>query len=271
MAERDDELLEKARHGDGAALDALLARHERQIFRFGLRMCGSEEDAREVLQETLMAAFKNLPGFRGEADLSTWLYQLARSFCIKSRRKRVGEPATHEALEGDAMSALASEAPSPDAQAHARELGDVLQAAIRALPDDYREIVILKDVEGLSADEAAKVLDEDVAAVKSRLHRARMQLRHNLATLLGSAEAAGVEPCPELAEQLSRYVAHEIDQAACVALEKHLATCDRCAGACESLQRTVSLCRQIPGDAVPAPVRSAVRQALVSMMGQAGA
>jgi len=265
MAARDDELLEKARHGDAAALDALLARHERQIFRFGLRMCGSEDDAREVLQETLLAAFKNLPGFRGEADLSTWLYQLARSFCIKARRRRVGEPATHDALEGEAASALPSDAPAPDVQAHARELGALLQAAMLALPESHREVVILKDVEGLSAEEVAKVLGEEVSAVKSRLHRARMQLRQNLGTLLGSAEAAGGEPCPELAEQLSRYVAHEIDQAACMELEAHLASCARCAGACAALQRSVSLCRQIPGDAVPAPVRSAVRQALMSM------
>ena len=86
----DVELLRAAQTGDEAALDELLARHEKQVFRFGLRMCGSEEDARDVLQETLVAAFQGLPNFRGDADISTWLYQIARSFCSKARRRRAG-------------------------------------------------------------------------------------------------------------------------------------------------------------------------------------
>src|SRR5512138_3354295 len=79
--ERD--LLEKARTGDVRAVDELLALHERQVFRYGLRMCGNEEDARDVLQETLLAAFRNVKDFRGDAQLSTWLYQIARSFCVR--------------------------------------------------------------------------------------------------------------------------------------------------------------------------------------------
>ncbi|MBZ0235393.1 MAG: sigma-70 family RNA polymerase sigma factor, partial [Deltaproteobacteria bacterium] len=82
----DLELITAARSGDRAAIDELLARYEPAIYRFGLRMCGDEESAREVLQETMLAAFRHLPGFRADARLSTWLYQIARSFCIKERR-----------------------------------------------------------------------------------------------------------------------------------------------------------------------------------------
>ena len=85
MERSDADLLEAVRRGDRSAMEDILERHERQIYRFGLRMCGDEDDAREVLQETLVAAFRNLPSFRGEAALSTWLYQIARSFCIKER------------------------------------------------------------------------------------------------------------------------------------------------------------------------------------------
>lgn len=92
MGREERELLELARAGDAQALERLLAKHEKQVYRFGLRMCGSEDAAREVLQETLLAAFKHIHSFRGEARLSTWLYQLARSFCLRSRRTRVGEP-----------------------------------------------------------------------------------------------------------------------------------------------------------------------------------
>ncbi|MFT3842611.1 MAG: sigma-70 family RNA polymerase sigma factor [Myxococcaceae bacterium] len=261
----DRQLLERARAGDASALDDLLHRYEKPVFRFGLRMCGSEEDAKDVLQETLVAAFKGLPEFRGDAELSTWLFQIARSFCVKARRKPAGAPAQLAPLDAPEARGVASELAGPDAKAHAREIGDVLQAAIRALPDDWREVVVLKDVEGLSAEEMAKVLGEDVAAVKSRLHRARLQLRENLDTLLGADDPANA-PCPELASELAGFAAQEIDQAACVRIEAHLRRCPRCRAACDSLQRTVSLCRRIPGDEVPAAVRTAVRHALAAAL-----
>lgn len=263
MPKNDAELLRAAQSGDQQALEELLARHEKQVYRFGLRMCGSEEDAKDVLQETLLAAFKGIHAFRGESELSTWLYQVARSFCSRARRRRVDEPATHEPLESPSARALAAVDQAPDEASHAREIGQVLQAAILALPENMREAIILRDVEGLSGEEAARVVGIELRAFKSRLHRARMQLRQHLSALLAEQEAAGGESCPELAEELSEYAAQEIDQATCIRIERHLAGCPRCSGACEDLKRTVSLCRRIPGDEVPAPVRSAVRQALV--------
>jgi RNA polymerase sigma-70 factor (ECF subfamily) len=257
MSRSDSELLGAVHKGDRSAVEELLSRHEASIYRFGLRMCGNEEAAREVLQETLLAAFRNLPTFRGDAAISTWLYQIARSFCIKERR---GEHPT-EPLEGKAGERLAEPSPPPDARAHAREIGAALAAAIGALPADYREALVLRDVEGLSAEEAATIVGVEVGALKSRLHRARAQLRTELAALLGDAEV-GPAPCPELAQELTDYAAAQIDQAACVRIEDHLSRCPRCAGACETLKRTVSMCRRIPGDEVPAPVRAAVRHAI---------
>lgn len=257
--DRDDtELITAARDGDRSAIDELLARYEPSIYRFGLRMCGNEDAAREVLQETLLAAFRYLPGFRGDAALSTWLYQIARSFCIKERR---GERPTDSLEEG---APLADPAPQPDAVVHARQIGEALSIAIAALPAEQREVLILRDVEGLSAEEAASVVGIEVGALKSRLHRARMALREKLAGALGDAPDA--DPCPELAQELTAYAGAEIDQATCVQIEKHLASCPRCAGACDALKRTVSLCRRIPGDAVPAPVRAAVRGAILAAL-----
>jgi RNA polymerase sigma-70 factor (ECF subfamily) len=248
----DRELITAARSGDRGAIDELLARYEQSIYRFGLRMCGDEESAREVLQETMLAAFRHLPGFRADAKLSTWLYQIARSFCIKERR---GARPTTE-LDGQ----LADPAMSPDRQAHAHQLGEALAAAIAALPEEQREVLVLRDVEGLPADEAAHVIGIEVGALKSRLHRARMALREQLVGVLDARETA---PCVELAHELSAYVAADIDQAACVKIEAHLAHCTRCAGACDALRRSVSLCRSIPGNHVPGPVRDAVRAALL--------
>ncbi|QSQ23691.1 sigma-70 family RNA polymerase sigma factor [Pyxidicoccus parkwayensis] len=263
MAARSDaELIAAAREGDDEALDALLARHEHQVYRFGLRMCGSEEDAKEVLQETLLTAFRGLHAFRGDAELSTWLYQVARSHCFRARRRRAGMPEEHLTLDSPDAAGVPTEGPRPDEKAHARQMGEVLQAAILALPETHREALILRDVEGLSAEEAARVVGIEVRALKSRLHRARMQLREHLATLMGEDATAGGRGCPELAQELTDYAAQDIDQATCVRIEDHFGRCARCAEECESLKRTVSLCRRIPGDEVPAPVRAAVRQAL---------
>jgi RNA polymerase sigma-70 factor, ECF subfamily len=257
----EPELLAAVKRGDRAAAEELIALHEPQIYRFGLRMCGDEETAREVLQETLLAAFKSLGGFRGEAALSTWLYQIARSFCIKERRREHPEDPIEEAR------GIAGAEPGPEATTHAREIGAALGAAIRALSPEQREVVILRDVEGLSAEEAAGVIGIEVGALKSRLHRARLDLRAHLADLLGDdVEAGGPAPCPELAHELSAYASSEIDEAACVKIEEHLARCPRCAGACEVLRRTVSLCRALPGDEVPAPVRAAVRRAVHALL-----
>lgn len=181
MASSDAELIDAARAGDRAAIDELLARYESRIYRFGLRMCGDEDAAREVLQETMLAAFRHLPGFRADAALSTWLYQIARSFCIKERR------GAHRTTPLDER--VADARPAPDQQAHAREIGAALAQAILALPIDQREVVVLRDVEGLSAAEAAEVVGIDVRALKSRLHRARSQLRELLADVTPTGRA----------------------------------------------------------------------------------
>jgi RNA polymerase sigma-70 factor (ECF subfamily) len=261
MAEvTDAQLIELVKKGDAKAMDQILARHENKIYRFGLRMCGNEDDARDVLQETLLAAFKNLGTFRGDSQISTWLYQVARSFCIKQRRRREGEPARLESMEGSEVKALATDSTALDSKAHAREVGHVIQAAMNTLQEEHREALVLRDVEGLSAEEAADVVGIEVGALKSRLHRARIQLKQSLSAVLDDHNTD--LGCPELQQELSAYAASEIDQAACARIEAHLEKCAHCTAACDSLKRTVSMCRAIPGGEVPAPVRAAVRQAL---------
>lgn len=260
----EHQLLEAARNGSTRAIEELLAQHEKQVYRFGLRMCGSEEDAMEVLQETLLAAFHGLRSFRGDASLSTWLYQVARSQCMRLRRHPGAAAGQHGPLDAEAHE-VATEEEGPDVVTQARQMGEVLQAAILGLPEDYREALILRDVEGLSAAEAASVVGIGERALKSRLHRARMQLRGHLATLLGE-DASSAEGCPAIAEEFAREAQQEVDQATCIRIDAHLETCPQCASACESLKRSVSLCRRIPGEEVPLPVRTAVRQALSRAM-----
>ncbi len=254
-----DDLVTKAQAGDAKALEKILTDAEKPIYRFGLRMCGNEDAAREVLQETMMAAFRALPGFRGESTLSTWLFQLARNACLRQRRKHVGEPEALQPLDTPEVAQQPSPAPGADERAHAKQMGGLLSAAVGALSAEHREVILLRDVEGLSAEEAASVLGIEVGALKSRLHRARMSLRDRLASVLDASPGAA---CPELAQELSQYAAQELDKAACEVIEKHLSSCPRCAAECEQLKRTVSLCRAIPGDDVPAPVKAAIRRSL---------
>lgn len=205
MAERSDaELVVAAKAGDERALDELLSRHEKQVFRFGLRMCDSEEEAKEVLQETLLTAFRGIHSFRGEARLSTWLYQVARTHCYRTKRLRAGAPKEVEPLDSPAAKRIPSVQDGPDEMSYARQMGEVLHAAILTLPETYRQALILRDLEGLSGEEAAREAGIEERALKSRLHRARAQLRDHLAALLRTGhEAAPQMPgaCPMTPER----------------------------------------------------------------------
>src|SRR5258708_30056605 len=222
MQRSERELIEAARGGDGEAADEILAPHEQKLFRFGMRMCGNEHDAREVLQDTMLAAFRGMSGFRGEARLSTWLYQIARGYCLKTRRRSSGEPLEIDGL--DAASHVAAEAEPSDLRTHAREIGEALHAAILALPESLREAVVLRDVEELDGEEAAKVLGIELSALKTRLHRGRAELRKHLAILLDPSGAIAT-PCPELAREMREFSAADIDRATCAGIERHLAPC----------------------------------------------
>jgi RNA polymerase sigma-70 factor (ECF subfamily) len=162
----------------------LLKRYAPRIHRFALRMCRDPEDARDVVQETMLAASRSLGDFRGASSLSTWFFTIARSFCIKARRLRSGQPERLLSLASEDLEPMLSEAAAPDEVAGEREIRRALEAAIDALDPMYREVLLLRDVEGLTAPEAASVLGIGVDAVKSRLHRARLAVRDRLAPLL---------------------------------------------------------------------------------------
>ena len=130
-----------------------------------------------------------------------------------------------------------------------------------ALPLGQREVMLLRDVEGLSAEETAAALGLEPAGVKSRLHRARLAVRAHLATILSSPGPTEA-PCPALALELSAYAAAELDQPLCAHIEAHLAGCSRCAAVCDTLRRTVALCGKLPAGEIPAPVRAAVWRAV---------
>jgi RNA polymerase sigma-70 factor (ECF subfamily) len=263
----DDELLAAARQGDAAALEALLVRYQPHLYRFGLRMCGNVEDAGDVAQESLISMARSLRDFRGDSSVSSWLYTIARRFCIKKRRRSKFAPAREESLDApgtEATERLADPAPSPEQTANNRELAAALARAIDALDPAQREVLVLRDVEGLPAPEVARVLSISVDAVKSRLHRARVAVRRDLAPLFGRAatEAPRDAMCSDVLTLFSQHLEGEIDPNVCARMEAHVAQCRHCRHACESLKRTLALCRQLPTPDVPASLAASVRAAI---------
>ncbi len=259
-SDADTDLLARVRDGDGRALETLLARYQGPLMRFSMRMCENPEDAEDVLQESLLAAARALPEFRGESSLSSWLYSIARSFCIKQQRGLAARARRRATVGTDHAMSVADETPAPDQSAADRELINAVDAALAALPADYREVLLLRDVEGLTAPEVAAALALNVPQVKSRLHRARVALRGRLAPVLNDLQTNLPETgCPDIAETFSQYLEGEISADLCDRMQAHVDGCAQCRGTCDSLRRTLALCHSVPAPAVPAAIQDLVR------------
>lgn len=256
MSEGEHALIERAKTGDREALDALLHRYQGAIYRFGLRLCRDEEDAEDIAQETMLSMARSIESYRGDASLSTWLYTIARSHCIKKRRRSKFAPAEESSLDDENFSdakRLSPEDDHPDEALFKRQLERALSEAIDSLEPEYREVVILRDVEGFRAKEASEILGISVAALKSRLHRARVAIRDALEPFLNESiearpKAAGT--CPDIPVLYSQHLEGEISPTLCASMEAHLASCERCDAICDSLRRSLALCRTYEADAI---------------------
>jgi RNA polymerase sigma-70 factor (ECF subfamily) len=260
------QLVEAAQRGERPAIAELLARYEAPIYRLGLRFCKNPEDARDVLQDTLLAAARGFPTYRGDAAVGTWLYTIARSFCIKQRRRRArsGGATSSESDDGEVRD-LPDTSALPDETAIGHELRDAVQRAINSLSRPYRDVLILRDVEGLTAPEVAAALGVGVDAVKSRLHRARVAMREKLGPVLGDVQ----EPnpgCPDVLFMFSRRLEGQVDAKLCEEMQRHVDACARCAAACESLKQTLSLCVAGRGSPIPPGIQASVRRAVRELL-----
>jgi RNA polymerase sigma-70 factor (ECF subfamily) len=181
-AESDEELVRRSAAGDRSAFDALVMRHGGALLRFATRTCGSEGDAADALQDGLLAAWRGAATFRGDSAARTWLFQIVVHACRRRARRRVGEPAHHAPVEEAA--AIAQDG-ALDERVAARQAGAAIERALREMSPEAREVVLLRDVEGLSGPETAAALSLELAAMKSRLHRARLELHSRVEAILG--------------------------------------------------------------------------------------
>lgn len=178
----DEQMVERALGGDADAFGELVRRWERRIYALAFGMLGREEDARDATQETFLAAFRNLRGFRGEAKVSSWLHRIAVNQCItRQRRARVrSETALEDEAERDASYFSVAAHESPARQAESGERTRAVRRAVAALPPDLRQVIVMKEFEEMTFQEIAEALELPQSTVKSRLYTALKQLRMRL-------------------------------------------------------------------------------------------
>ena len=190
-AKDEQALIAASRAGDISAMDELVRSHQARVYNFAMRMCRNVEDAKDILQETFLGMVRSVREFREESKFTTWLYRIASNACLKKHRRGVHDPSPEQELSLDELM------PRPEAEGRRPEIADwsedaekallrgelsqQMEAAIDRLPRDYKIVLVLRDVEGFSAEETAEMLKLSVPAVKSRLHRARIFVRRELA------------------------------------------------------------------------------------------
>ena len=176
------DLLSAAQAGDPAALNRLVADHRQGVYRYGLHVCRTTEDAEDAVQETLWAATRAIRTFRGTASsITSWLFTIVRRECLRLLERHRRSPATAAADE------VIAEVVDPSDAVALRRRVDLLASALADLDPLHREVILLRDIQELSAPEAAQKLGISIDALKSRLHRARVNLREHLVRRAGQA------------------------------------------------------------------------------------
>lgn len=261
-----NELISRAKSGDSLAMEQLLASVAPSLQRFGMVMCRNRTDAEDVLQDALFSIASHLPEFEGRSSFSSWAFALARSACSRKRRGLKNQPqvALDEALDSAEPSA------SPEQRTSELELAQALSRALESLPEDYREVIVLRDVEDMTAPEASEALGISVEALKSRLHRARNALRQALRPILEPAPPPEATGCPDVLALWSRKLEGELSAFDCAQMERHLETCPSCSSACTALKAALLACRNVGSRVVTPEIQSIVKGAIRNWAESAG-
>jgi len=194
----DVALVERARGGDVHAFETLVKQYDRQVFRIAQHITQNREDAQDVVQDAFLKAYEKLDQFQGNSKFYTWLVRIAVNEALMRLRKRrtskmVSIDEDVQTEEGSVPRDLAEWRPNPEQEYRQAELADILRKTINGLPPGFRVVFVLRDVEGLSTEETAQALGLSVPAVKSRLLRARLQLRERLSRYFRKKNEDGVQ------------------------------------------------------------------------------
>lgn len=195
--EEEIDLARRLAAGDPEAFDRFVEHFRGKIFHYSWLMCGHREDAEEVAQDTLLKVFESFDQLREPERIRPWVFRIAKNACLMKRRRSVFAPARELSLdelmpardgEGEGQLQIADWSRLPESEALASEMRAALDKAIASLPDIYRSVILLRDIEELSTEETAQILDVTEQTVKMRLHRARLAVRQILDEMLRSGK-----------------------------------------------------------------------------------
>ncbi len=188
----DEQLVKLVQKGDNHAFEQLIRRYEDKIFSLAYRILQNKEDAYDILQETAISVYKNLDKFKFKSSFSTWIYKIALNFALMQKRKQKSllkkaqmvdvenDDNIPQTLDIENLKEIVDWSENPYISLENKEIRDILTKTLEKLPDKYKTVFILKELEGRSIEEVAKILGLSTAAAKTRLHRSRMYLRELL-------------------------------------------------------------------------------------------
>lgn len=252
----------------GEAMAILFEQHGDKIYSLGLRVCGGEAQAEDLVQETFLRALKSWELFEGRSKPSTWLYTIATRACQRMKRRRAGEPEHIESLErllpsGDAGLVQVPSADDPQADAIRSEAVGAVLGALEQLPVEFRLPFVLKEMADFSLSEIGEVLGLKAATVKTRIHRGRLKIRQRLASELPSAEGTPHDHAREECLALLR--------AKLEAMDRHIEfprsqeqLCNRCRSVFRSLDYGQDTCRMLGRAHMPDELRRSLKDKLAA-------
>ena len=174
------ELIARLQKRDEAAFEELIRQYEKKVYTLCFRMCGNSEDAEEAAQDAFLALWRGIDRFRQESSLSTWIYRLATNACTDTLRRRKKQSGSVSLDDEELFVDAVDTSPQPQETVEHRETQKLLQEGLSALPEEYRKVLILREIEGLSYTEIAESASIELGTVKSRISRGRSLLRNFL-------------------------------------------------------------------------------------------
>jgi RNA polymerase sigma-70 factor (ECF subfamily) len=254
--------------GDDEALEQALALLQNTVFSFSMRVCGQREDAEDTMQEVLLKSVPHLPKLESPKALVVWLYKVAKNRCLMSRRRSKFAPKQDLSLDElmpdrQELERLSGDGINPETFAIRSEEAGRLRQVIQRLPPQYRIVLVLRDMEGLTDEEVAEITGLRAGTVRVRLHRARLFVRKELTKVWNPRPGRSVESvssratanppprparCKAMFAELSNYLDEQLDDSLCGELEKHLDGCGPCKAFLSTLEATIEQCRKSPAE-----------------------
>lgn len=246
------------------AVSELVHKHGGRIYALGLRFCGNEDEAKDLVQDTFLLAFRKWDQFEGRSEPTTWLYRIAARACQRRHRRRAGEPRSMEPLEKLLPSGepqvvdIPSDEESPLEILEQRETREAVERAIAALPERFRLPLVLKEIMELSVEDVARILGVKVATIKTRLHRARLQIAKELRAKLPKKLAPPPDHSKRMCLDLLKAKQESLDRGVPFPIPQD-ELCTRCQSLFATLDLGGEVCRRIGArDDIPGEVREAI-------------